>query len=60
MDNVVPIAATILCLACPLVMLGVGIGGWIIARARGHKRQLSLGCMPGHGDRAATTGRSES
>lgn len=37
-------------LASLLIMLGMGAGGWILARARGEKKQLSVGCMGGHGE----------
>ncbi len=48
MENVLPVLPiALLALACPLMMVGMGIGAWIIARARGEKKQLSIGCMSG-------------
>lgn len=40
--------AILLILACPLMMIVPGVTVWLWARARGQKRTLSLGCMPGH------------
>jgi len=37
MDSVLPIAAVALCLACPVIMVGFGLAGWVIARARGQR-----------------------
>lgn len=42
------IPAALLILACPLMMVGMGVGAWFVARLRGEKRSLSMGCMP-HG-----------
>ena len=36
-----------LALACPLMMVGMGVGAWLIARAKGEKKPLSMGCMMG-------------
>lgn len=41
----IPIA--LLALACPLMMVGMGVGTWLVARARGEKKELSMGCMGG-------------
>ena len=44
-------------LACPLMMVGMGVGAWLIARAKGEKKPLSLGCMSGqckHDEHTAT------
>jgi hypothetical protein len=60
MDSLLPVAAVALCLACPIAMFGIGFVGWAIARARGESRELSVGCMPGHGEQATTTGRTNS
>ena len=49
MDNLfASIPAVLLVLACPLMMVGMGAGAWFVARLRGEKRELSLGCMPHH------------
>lgn len=40
--------AVLVILACPLMMIVPGVGVWLWARARGERRQLSVGCMPGH------------
>ena len=51
MDSLLPfIPAALLVLACPLMMGAMGVGAWLVARARGEKRALSMGCMPGHGE----------
>lgn len=44
----------LLILACPLMMIVPGVGVWLWARARGQKRTLSMGCMPGHSDAPAS------
>ena len=47
METVLPfIGVGLLALACPLGMVGIGVVTWLIARARGQKRDLSMGCMP--------------
>ena len=33
--------------ACPLMMVAMGVGAWVVARARGEKKELSMGCMGG-------------
>jgi hypothetical protein len=49
MSDILPfIPLALLVLACPLVMGALGVGAWLVARARGQKKQLSIGCM-GHG-----------
>ena len=54
MDSILPvIAVAALALACPLGMVGMGVATWVIARARGQKKDLSVGCMPGHGEQSA-------
>jgi len=50
------IGLVLLALACPLGMVGMGVGAWVIARARGQKKKLSVGCMPGHGEQPAGHG----
>jgi hypothetical protein len=49
------IGLVLLALACPLGMAGMGVGAWVIARARGQKKKLSVGCMPGHGEQQQPT-----
>ncbi len=47
----------LLVLACPLMMVGMGVGAWLIARAKGEKKPLSMGCMMGqceHPEHVAT------
>lgn len=51
------VALVLLALACPLGMVGMGVGAWVIARARGQKKQLSVGCMPGHGEQPSEQGK---
>ena len=51
MESLVPfIPGALLILACPLMMVAMGGGAWLVTRARGEKKDLSLGCMPGHGE----------
>lgn len=50
MEGVFPfVLIGLLILACPLVMGGIGVGAWLIARARGQEKELSTGCMGDHG-----------
>ena len=57
MYSILPlIAVAALALACPLGMVGMGVAAWVIARARGQKKDLSVGCMPGHGEQPAERG----
>ena len=57
MDSILPIiAVAALALACPLGMLGMRLGAWVIARARGQKKDLSVGCMPGYGEQPSEQG----
>jgi hypothetical protein len=51
METVATIGLVLLVLACPLSMVGIGVGAWLIGRARGQKKELSVGCMLGHGER---------
>ncbi len=57
MESILPvIVVAALVLACPLGMVGMGVAAWVIARARGQKKELSVGCMPGHGEQPAGRG----
>ena len=57
MDSILPvIAVAALALACPLGMVGMGVAAWVIARARGQKKDLSVSCMPGHGQQTSEQG----
>jgi len=61
MENILPFAALgLLALACPLMMVAMGVGAWVIARARGQTKDLSMGCMPmsGHGEQPARSEES--
>lgn len=49
METLAAIALVLLVLACPLGMLAIGGIVWLVARARGEKKSLSMGCMAGHG-----------
>ncbi len=52
METIGAIALVLLVLACPLGMLAMGGVAWLVARSRGQKKELSIDCMPGHGDHA--------
>lgn len=57
MESVLPFLLPLALLACPLVMVGIGVGAWVIARAKGEKKKLSMGCMMGqceHEEHAST------
>jgi len=57
MESILPvIAVAALALACPLGMVGMGVAAWVIARARGQKKDLSVGCMPGHSEQTGEQG----
>jgi len=56
MEIIWAIGLVLLALACPLGMVGMGVGAWVIARARGQKKELSIGCMPGHGEQPGEKG----
>ena len=49
-------AIGLLLLACPLAMVAMGGIAWLVARARGEKRELSMGCMSGHGQSHGAAG----
>jgi len=58
MDSIFPVVAIVaLALACPLGMAGMGVAAWLVARARGQKKDLSIGCMPGHGEQPSENGQ---
>lgn len=65
MEALWPAIPAAVLLACPLMMVGMGVGAWFFARVRGEKRSLSVGCMPGmeHGesskDAVPATGESQ-
>lgn len=51
MEGLLPfVLIGLLIVACPLVMAGMGVGAWLIARARGENKELSKGCMGDHGE----------
>jgi hypothetical protein len=57
MESVLPfIAVALLVLACPLGMLAIGGIAWLVARARGERREVSMGCMSGHGQSHGAAG----
>lgn len=61
MDSILPVAAVAaLALACPLGMAGMGVAAWLVARARGQKKDLSIGCMPGHGEQPSENSEDDS
>lgn len=58
METIAAIALILLVLACPLGMLAIGGVVWVVARARGQKADLSMGCMGGHGEHQQGTAQS--
>jgi len=50
-------AIALLALACPLGMVGMAVVPWLVARARGQKKEFSMSCMPmgGHGEQQQPT-----
>jgi ribosomal protein L19E len=56
MEAIAAVAIVLLALACPLGMLAIGGIAWLVARARGEKKELSMGCMPGHGQSHGAAG----
>ena len=52
-----PVALVVL--ACPLGMAALGAGAWFVARARGEKKELSMGCMGGHDEDQPATADGE-
>lgn len=56
METLGVIAIVLLVLACPLGMLAIGGIAWLVARARGEKKSLSMGCMAGHGQSHGVAG----
>lgn len=56
MDDVLRFLPLVLIvLACPLGMATIGAGAWFIARVRGEKKDLSLGCMSDHAEHSPAT-----
>lgn len=48
MESFLPFLPIILLLLlCPLMMVGIPVAAWVIARSRGEKGQFSMGCMSG-------------
>jgi hypothetical protein len=47
MENLLFLLPLLFLVACPLTMGAMGVGVWLIARARGQKKELSMGCMGG-------------
>jgi hypothetical protein len=45
MEILLPALLFLAVLACPLMMVGMGVVAWIWARAHGEKKDLSMGCM---------------
>jgi len=58
METVGAIAIVLLVLACPLGMLAIGGVAWLVARARGEKKDFSAGCMQ-HGGHPQTPHQTE-
>jgi len=58
METIAAIALILLVLACPLGMLAIGGGVWLVARARGEKKQFSASCMQ-HGEHARASEQTE-
>jgi len=58
METIAAIALILLVLACPLGMLAIGGVVWLVARARGEKKQFSASCMQ-HGEHAQTSEQTE-
>lgn len=54
METIGAIALILLVLACPLGMLAIGGVVWLVARARGEKKEFSASCMQ-HGDHSQTS-----
>jgi len=46
-------------LACPLMMVGMGVVAWMWARARGQKKDFSMGCMGGQCDHKEHAGQND-
>ena len=53
MDSIITfLPFVLLLLVCPLTMAVLGVGAWLIARAKGQKAELSVSCMSGHGGKS--------
>jgi hypothetical protein len=61
METIGAIAVILLVLACPLGMFAMGGIAWLVARARGKKKEFSAGCMQhgGHEEASAQAGDSD-
>lgn len=60
MDSLLPLLPiALLVLACPLGMAALGVGAWLVARARGEKKELSMSCMGGHSDVQQPTAQTD-
>lgn len=53
MESILPFIGVAVFALCPLMMIGIPVGGWLIARARGQKASLGMGCHGGHGEHHA-------
>jgi len=58
METITAMALVLLVLACPLGMLAIGGVVWVVARARGEKKEFSASCMQ-HGNHQRTSRRTE-
>lgn len=58
METIAAIALVLLVLACPLGMLAIGGVVWVVARARGEKKEFSASCMQ-HGNHQLTSRGTE-
>lgn len=60
MDDVLPLALLgLVMLACPLGMGVLAVGAWLIARARGEERALSVSCREDHRGRQEPPGQTQ-
>lgn len=59
MESILPFAVvSLLVLACPLGMAAMGGVVWLVARAKGEKKDFSAGCMQ-HGGHAQDSARTD-
>ncbi len=60
MESILPfIGVAALLLACPVGMAAIGGVAWVVARTQGKKKDLSMGCMGGHGEHQEADGINE-